>query len=65
VRGRSVAVTFTVSERGEIINLDFASTGDRGYDRRFRERLREARFRPAVGPDGQPMAATFPITFQL
>jgi periplasmic protein TonB len=65
VRGRSIAVTFTVNERGEIVSLDFASTGDRGYDRRFRERLREARFRPAVGPDGQPMAATFPITFQL
>ena len=65
VRGRSIAVTFAVNERGEITSLDFASTGDRGYDRRFRERLREARFRPAVGPDGQPMAATFPITFQL
>lgn len=65
VRGRSVAVVFTVDARGEIISLDFASTGDRGYDRRFRERLREARFRPAVGPDGQPIPATFPITFQL
>lgn len=65
VRGRSVAVTFTVDKRGEITSLEFGTTGDRGYDRRFRERLREARFRPAVGPDGQPMAATFPITFQL
>jgi protein TonB len=65
VRGRSVAVMFTVNARGEITSLDFASTGDRGYDRRFRERLREARFRPAVGPNGEPMAATFPITFQL
>jgi periplasmic protein TonB len=65
VRGRSVAVTFTVNERGDIVSLDFGSTGDRGYDRRFRERLREARFRPAVGPDGQPIPATFPITFQL
>ncbi len=65
VRGRSIAVTFTVNERGEITSLDFASTGDRGYDRKFRERLREAKFRPAVGPNGQPIAATFPITFQL
>jgi protein TonB len=65
VRGRSVAVMFTVNAHGEITSLDFASTGDRGYDRRFRERLREARFRPAVGPNGEPMAATFPITFQL
>jgi protein TonB len=65
VRGRSVEVTFTVNERGEIVSLDFASTGDRGYDRKFRERLREARFRPAVGPNGQPIAATFPMTFQL
>jgi protein TonB len=65
VRGRAIAVTFTVNERGEIVSLDFASTGDRGYDRRFREVLRQVRFRPAVGPDGQPMAATFPITFQL
>ena len=65
VRGRSVAVTFTVNERGDIVNLEFASTGDRGYDRRFKERLREAKFRPAVGPDGQPIPATFPIMFQL
>lgn len=65
VRGRTVAVTFTVNERGDIVSLDFASTGDRGYDRKFRERLREAKFRPAVGPDGQPIPATFPITFQL
>jgi len=47
------------------VSLDFASTGDRGYDRKFRERLREAKFRPAVGPNGQPIPATFPITFQL
>jgi protein TonB len=65
VRGRSVAVVFTVNERGEIVSLDFASTGDRGYDRRFREVLRQVRFRPAVGPDGQAIPATFPITFQL
>lgn len=65
VRGRTVAVTFTVNEHGDIVSLDFASTGDRGYDRKFRERLREAKFRPAVGPDGQPIPATFPITFQL
>ena len=65
VRGRSVAVMFTVNERGDIVSLDFASTGDRGYDRKFRERLREAKFRPAVGPDGQPIPATFPITFQF
>ena len=65
VRGRSVAVIFTVNERGDIVSLDFATTGDRGYDRKFRERLREAKFRPAVGPDGQPIPATFPITFQL
>jgi protein TonB len=65
VRGRSIAVTFTVNERGEIVSLDFGSTGDRGYDRRFRDVLRQVRFRPAVGPDGQPMSATFPITFQL
>jgi TonB family protein len=65
VRGRAVAVTFTVNERGEITQLDFASTGDRGYDKRFREALRQVRFRPAVGPDGQPIAATFPILFQL
>jgi TonB family protein len=65
VRGRSIAVTFTVNERGEIVGLDFGSTGDRGYDKRFRETLRQVRFRPAVGPDGQPIAATFPILFQL
>lgn len=65
VRGRSIAVTFSINARGEITRLDFATTGDRNYDRRFRDRLREARFRPAVGPDGQPVPATFPMVFQL
>jgi hypothetical protein len=37
----------------------------RGYDKRFREALRQVRFRPAVGRDGQPIAATFPILFRV
>ena len=65
VKGKTVVVTFTLNERGDILRIDFESTGDRGYDRRLRERMNEMRFRPAVGPDGQPMAATYPVTVQL
>lgn len=65
VRGKTVTVTFTLNERGEILRIHFESTGDRGYDRRLRERMNEMRFRPAIGPDGQPMPATFPVTLNL
>ena len=65
VRGKTVVVTFTLNERGDILRIDFETTGDRGYDRRLRERMNEMRFRPAVGPDGQPMSATYPVTVQL
>jgi periplasmic protein TonB len=65
VRGKAVTITFSLNERGEILRIDFESTGDRGYDRRLRERMNEMRFRPAVGPDGRPIAATFPVTVQL
>ena len=37
VKGKTVVVTFTLNERGDILRIDFASTGDRGYDRRLRE----------------------------
>ena len=60
-----MVVTFTLNERGDILRIDFETTGDRGYDRRLRERMNEMRFRPAVGPDGQPMPATYPVTVQL
>jgi protein TonB len=65
VRGKAVTITFSLNERGEILRIDFESTGDRGYDRRLRERMNEMRFRPAVGPDGRPIAATFPVTVRL
>jgi TonB family protein len=65
VRGKTVIVTFSLSARGEILRIDFESTGDRGYDRRLRERMKEMRFRPAVGPDGQPIPATYPVTVHL
>jgi periplasmic protein TonB len=65
LKGTVIAVTFTLNERGEILRVDFPSTGDRGYDRRLREALNEMRFRPAVGPDGRPMAATYPVEVRL
>ncbi len=65
VRGKKVTITFSLNERGEILRIDFETTGDRGYDRRLRERMNEMRFRPAVGPNGQPIPATFPVTLEL
>lgn len=65
LKGTVIPVRFTLNERGEILRVDFPSTGDRGYDRRLREALNEMRFRPAVGPDGRPMAATYPVEVRL
>ena len=65
VKGKTVIITFSLNERGEILRIEFPSTGDRSYDRRLRERMNEMRFRPAVGPDGRPIPATFPVTVQL
>jgi protein TonB len=65
LKGTVIPVTFTLDERGEILRVDFPSTGDRGYDRRLREALNEMRFRPAVGLDGRPIAAKYPVEVRL
>ena len=37
----------------------------RGYYRKFAEIVLGFRFRPARGPDGQPVAVVFPMEFTL
>jgi TonB family protein len=65
LKGTVVVVTFTLDERGEVLRVDFPTTGDRGYDRKLRDRMNEMKFRPAVGPDGRPMAAIYPVEVRL
>jgi protein TonB len=66
VRGRLIVAKFDIDERGRIVSIDFNSSGDRGYDRKLRERLESFRFRPAVRADnGTPVRALYPVEIRL
>ena len=66
VRGRLIVARFDIDEKGKIVSIDFNSTGDRGYDRKLRERLESFRFRPAVrANDGTPVRALYPVEIKL
>jgi len=66
LRGRSVAVTFWVDVRGRVerVELD-RPLDDRGFQKKFVEVMRNYRFRPARGPEGQavPGVTTLTVTF--
>jgi TonB family protein len=66
MRGRSVAVTFWVTVQGRVERVELDHTlDDRGFQRKFIEVMRNYRFRPARGPEGQavPGVTTVTVTF--
>ena len=65
VKGKTIVAVFDVDERGNVIDFDFTSTGDRGYDRRVRETLGEYRFRPATTWEGKPVRAKASVQWTL
>ena len=65
VKGKTIVAVFEVDERGNVIDFEFTSSGDRGYDRRMRDILGEYRFRPATTWEGKPVRAKASVEFDL
>jgi hypothetical protein len=65
VRGKTIKVLFSLDERGKVLSVEFASSGDRSYDKKLRARCLEYTFRPAHKRDGTPVASVYPIEIGL
>ena len=66
LRGKTVKVTFAITTDGRVERFETDPViTDRGYYRKFSEIVLGFRFRPARGPDGQPVAVVFPMEFTL
>ncbi|HJP55783.1 MAG TPA: hypothetical protein VJ847_02020 [Gemmatimonadales bacterium] len=66
LRGKVIKVTFAITADGRVERFDTDPViEDRGYYRKFSEVVLAFRFRPARGPDGQPVAVVFPMEFTL
>ncbi len=64
MRGATIAVTFMVGPEGRVEEVRFSpEPADRGFGKKLEEVMRNYRFRPARGSDGQPVAGT--ITVEL
>jgi hypothetical protein len=64
--GVRLVVTFTISERGEVLDVDVEPPiRDRGYRNEFLDRMRRYVFTPAYTLDGRPVRAIFPVTITL
>lgn len=66
LHGVRIAVTFQVSERGEVLGVRTdPEIRDRGYRNDFLDRMRHFTFRPAYTADGRHVAAEYLITIIL
>ena len=58
--GKQLTLRFALDERGTITRVEFASTGDRGFDKKLREKMMEWKFRPAfLRSSGTPVASVY------
>ncbi len=67
LRGTRVTVTFTIGERGEVLDVAVEpAIQDRGYRNQFLERMRRYTFTPGYDRlGGRPVRAAIPITITL
>ena len=65
VKGKTIIALFDVDERGNVLSFTVTSTGDRSYDRKVRENLKEVRFRPATTWEGKPVRAQGKLEYTL
>ena len=66
LRGKTIKVTFAITTDGRVERFDTDPViTNRGYYQKFSEVVLGFRFRPARGPDGQPVAVVFPMEFTL
>lgn len=63
LRGVDLRVTFFVDEKGAVqrVTVD-PPIADRKFADKFRETMLSYRFRPALGPDGLPVASSVVFT---
>ena len=60
VDGKQFTLRFALDEHGTIQRVEFASTGDRSFDRKLREKMMEWKFRPAfLRSSGVPVASVY------
>ena len=59
VRGDSLMVKLDVDASGKVRDVEFRSTGDRGYDQKLRRTALEWRFRPARDTSNRPIPAAY------
>jgi TonB family protein len=63
LRGVQVLVTFWVDASGRVAKVELdPPIKDHKYAERFTEAMQGYKFRPAVGPDGVPIASIYTIT---
>ncbi len=65
VRGDSLVVRLNIDVAGKVRDVQFRSTGDRGYDQKLRRTAMEWRFRPARDPSSKPIAVAYDVTLQF
>jgi hypothetical protein len=65
VKGKTLLVKFSIDERGKVLRVEFASSGDGGYDKQMRAKFLEYKFRPAHKGDGTPVASVYEIGVEL
>ena len=65
IRPYELVAVFDVDERGNVRSFDFNRSRDGGYNKKIEQMLREIRFRPAVRPDGTPVAAKVSLNWTV
>jgi protein TonB len=65
IRPYEIVAVFEVDERGNVRSFDFNRSRDGGYNKKVEQMLREIRFRPAVRPDGTPIAAKVSLNWTV
>ena len=58
--GKKLVVRFAVDDRGNVLRVEFASTGDRSFDRYLRDVMMGWKFRPAfLRSTGTPVPSVY------
>lgn len=60
--GQTLVVRVSIDASGAVRDVEFRSTGDRGYDSRLRRVAMDWRFRPARDPSGRAVPVDYDVT---
>ncbi|HEX7937850.1 MAG TPA: hypothetical protein VF483_02595 [Gemmatimonadaceae bacterium] len=65
LKGRSILAELDVDDRGRVLGVKFSATGERAYDRRLVEVLKDYHFKPGHKPDGTPIRMKYQLKIEL